>query len=166
MNTVDVLAAVVAGLIAGPLMEAPAYLQRLLRQPLHQDVFAESGRLLRVTGRGQHLVGYLGHTTLSALISILYAVFFNAAGAVEGLVPWGMLGGFVHFIIGGLVVHSAFPVLAPEVLAPGTRTLGFAYANYGARDVLTFLGGHLAFGALVGALYPVLHPALTASAWF
>jgi hypothetical protein len=45
----DRLAAAMAGLIAGLLMESPAYLQRALRRPLRQDVFAEGGRLLGVT---------------------------------------------------------------------------------------------------------------------
>ncbi len=162
--SVHVLAAVIAGLVSGLLMEVPAYLQRLLGLPLHQDVFAESGRLLLVRGRGQRVVGYLGHAALSAVLAVLYAVFFRAAGADDLLVVWGVLGGFMHFVIGGLVIDSAFPVLTPDALAPGRHRLGFAYAHYGMRDVVTFLGGHLSFGALIGVLYPVLHPVLSASA--
>lgn len=80
---VDPAAAALAGLIAGALMEIPAYLQRALHRPLRQDVFAKSGLLLGVEGLAQRFVGYLGHATLSVLIALLYAVFFRATGAVD-----------------------------------------------------------------------------------
>ncbi|MDP9444497.1 MAG: hypothetical protein M3P83_09205 [Actinomycetota bacterium] len=157
---VDPAAAAVAGLIAGQLMEVPAYLQRLLHRPLHQDVFAESGLLLGVYGRGQRLVGYLGHAGLSVIIALAYAAFFRAVGAADQLLCWGLLAGLVHFTIGGLVVAAVFPAVDPSAVATQTGGVGFAYASYGQRDVLTFLGGHLLFGLLVGLLYPALHPAL------
>ncbi len=160
----DPWAAAGAGLIAGLLMESPAYLQRALCRPLRQDVFAESGLLLGVRGRAQRWVGYLGHAGLSVLIALLYATFFHAVGAAEHVLAWGALGGLVHFAIGGLVVAVAFPVVDPPSVRAGTRRLGFAYARYGSRDVLTFLGGHLTFGLLLGLLYPALHPALAVDA--
>jgi hypothetical protein len=155
---VDLAAAALAGLIAGPLMEVPAYTQRLLRLPVHQDVFAEAGEIIGMRDKGRRLGGYLGHAVLSMLIAVLYAVFFRAVGSHEHLLAWGALGGLVHFTIGGLVVDSAFPVLDREVLAEGEHRLGFAYANYGRRDLVTFLGGHAFFGMLIGALYPMFHP--------
>jgi hypothetical protein len=115
-------------------------------------------------GKGRRLIGYLGHAVLSVLIAVLYAVFFRAAGAHEQLLVWGSLGGLLHFTLGGVVVDSGFPVLEREALAAGKHRLGFAYANYGRRDVLTFLGGHVFFGMLIGVLYPMFHPAVGASA--
>jgi hypothetical protein len=161
---VDPSAAALAGLIAGPVMEIPAYLQRALGLPLRQDVFGEGGLLLGVRGRAQRLAGYAGHAVLSVLIAVLYAAFFAAVGAEEHLLAWGLLGGLVHFVIGGLVVAAIFPVLDPPSRAAGLRRVGFAYARYGRRDVLTFLGGHLTFGLLIGVLYPVLHPMLAVQA--
>jgi hypothetical protein len=161
---VDLAAATLAGLIAGPLMEVPAYAQRLLRLTVHQDVFAEAGVIIGIRGKGRRLAGYLGHAVLSVLIAVLYAVLFRAVGSQDQLLVWGALGGLVHFTIGGLVVDSAFPVLGREVLAEGERRLGFAYANYGRRDVLTFLGGHVVFGMLIGALYPMFHPVVGSGA--
>ncbi len=49
--SLDRFAAAVAGLIAGLLMESPAYLQRALRRPLRQDVFASAGTCSACTGR-------------------------------------------------------------------------------------------------------------------
>lgn len=160
----DRFAAAVAGLIAGLLMESPAYLQRALRRPLRQDVFAEGGRLLGVHGPAQRWVGFLGHAGLSVVIALAYVVLFHTVAAVDHLVAWGVLGGLVHFAIGGLVVAAVFPVVDPACAVAGLRRVGFAYACYGRRDVLTFLGGHLCFGVLLGLLYPGLHPALKVSA--
>jgi hypothetical protein len=160
---VDPVAAALAGLVAGPVMEIPAYAQRLLRRPLHQDVFAEAGVIIGVHTAGRRLIGYLGHAILSVLIAVLYAVFFRSVGAADLLLLWGALAGLVHFTIGGLVVDSAFPVLDRQAVASEVHRLGFAYANYGRRDLLTFLGGHLVFGMIVGSLYPVLHPAVHGS---
>ncbi len=161
---VDPVAAALAGLIAGPVMETPAYVQRLLRRPLRQDVFAEAGVIIGVHKGGRRLVGYFGHAVLSVLIAVLYAVFFGGIGAADSLLAWGALGGLVHFTIGGLVVGWAFPVLDRQAVAAGLQRPGFAYVNYGRRDVLTFLGGHVVFGMVVGGLYPLFHPGLDASA--
>lgn len=133
-----------------------------LHRPLRQDVFAEAGTLLGLRGRGTRLVGYLGHATLAALIACAYAGFFRLVGE-DLLVGWGVVGGVVHFLVGGAVVGAMFPVVDEHVerLHPG-----FAYRHYGRRDVLTFLVGHLTFGALLGLLYPLLHPSLdVAAAW-
>ena len=155
----DAAAAALAGLVAGALMETPLYLQRALRTSVHQDVFAEGGRLLGVRGRLQRPVGYLGHAALSVIIALAYAGFFQAMGARDHLLAWGALGGLVHFAVGGLVVGAIFPVVdrLPGLVA---STPGFAYVRYGRRDVLTFLGGHLSFGMLLGLFYPALHPAV------
>ena len=158
--SLDPLAAAVAGLIAGLVMETPAYLQRALHLPLRQDVFSEGGLLLGVRGRAQRLVGYLGHAGLSAVIALLYVVLFHTVAALDHLMAWGVLGGLVHFAVGGLVVAGVFPVVDPDSAAAGLRGVGFAYARYGRRDVLTFLAGHVGFGSLLGLLYSGLHPAL------
>ena len=152
----NVVSAVIAGFAAAQLMETPAYLQRALRRPLRQDVFAEGGILLGVRGRATRVVGYLGHATLATAIACAYAAFFHLVGA-HHLLAWGGLGGLLHFAIGGAVVGAVFPVVAGAIDAMHP---GFAYRRYGRRDVATFLSGHLAFGSLLGVLYPVLHPTL------
>ena len=145
-------------------MEIPAYLQRRLGFQLHQDVFAESGKILGAHGRGQRLVGFLGHATLSVIIALLYAALFRLIRAEDHLLGWATLAGLAHFTIGGLVVAAAFPVVDPSARTAGLRRVGFAYVRYGRRDLLTFLGGHVAFGLLLGWLYPALHPHLSIAA--
>ena len=165
----DIVGAVVAGVIAAQVMETPAYAQRALGLPLRQDVFAEGGILLRARGRRTRLAGYLGHAALAAGIACLYAALFHLVGE-DHLLAWGAVGGIVHFAIGGAVVGALFPLVQhrPDEPGPPGPTLGwgaaphpgFAYLRYGGRDVLTFLVGHLSFGVGLGVLYPALHPGL------
>lgn len=119
---------------------------------------------MRAHGFVQCPVGYLGHAAFSAVIAGLYAAFFTALNARDHLVAWGLVGALVHFTIGGLVV-GAFARLHPQmpqhVPAPGVF-----YRRFGRRDVLTFLGGHLVFGAAVGLLYALLHPHVGLAAAF
>lgn len=158
----DVVSATLAGVLAAQVMEAPAYLQKALRMPLRQDVFAEAGTLLGLRGQARRWAGYFGHATLAAVIACAYAALFQLVGN-DRLLAWGAIGGLVHFLIGGAVVGALFPVVDPHIAA---RTPGFAYSIYGRRDVITFLAGHLTFGTLLGLLYPVLHPGLqTSAAW-
>ena len=159
---VDLLSAAVAGVVAAQVMETPAYVQRALHLPLRQDVFAEAGVLLGVTGSGRRLLGWVGHAVLAAVIACAYAGFFTIVGE-DHLLAWGAVGGLVHFAVGGAVVAALFPVVDATVTA---RRPGFAYRQYGRLDVVTFLAGHLTFGLLVGALYPLLHPQLSAAALF
>ena len=151
--SVDVVAAVAAGVLAAQPMEAPVYLQRALGLPVHQDVFAEGGTLLGAPPRLRRLVGWLGHGTLAALLALLYVLAADLAGLDDRLWLWGLLGGLVHGVVGGLVV-GLFPTVEPQAARGGAH--GVFYRRYGLPDVLTFLSGHLVFGALVGLLYSAL----------
>ncbi len=169
----DVLSAVIAGVVVAQVMEGPAYLQKALGLPLRQDVFVEAGILLKARGTRTRLLGYAGHAVLAAVIACAYAGFFHAVGE-ERLLAWGLIGGLIHFFVGGVVMAALFPFLPETTTQPDLKTAsngwrsgphpGFAYRKYGARDALTFLGGHLVFGSLLGVVYPALHPTLTAAA--
>lgn len=152
---VDAVAATVAALVAAPLMEVPAYTQRALRLGVRQDIFSEAGWILRAPARGRRVAGYIGHSALAVGIVLLYATFFAAVARNDHLALWGIFAGGVHAALGGIVV-GAWPDLHPE-MPDGVPAPGVFYRHYGRRDVLTFILGHLCFGALVGTLYALLH---------
>ncbi len=147
----DFVAAAVAGLLAAQPMEVPVYLQKRLGLPVRQDIFAEAGSMLRSPRRCQRVVGWMGHAATGVVVAMLYALLFAAVRADDGLVVWGIVGGIAHFAVGGLVV-GAFPLVHPDMPDPVSPP-GVFYWRYGALDVVTFLGGHLLFGTLVGLLY-------------
>lgn len=160
--SIDVVAAVVAALVAAPLMEVPAYAQRALQLGIRQDVFAEAGAILRAPASTRRLVGYLGHSVLAVAIVLLYASFFAAVAHNDHLALWGVFTGAVHGLLGGVVV-GAWPDLDPRMPDP-VPAPGVFYRHYGRRDVLTFLAGHIGFGVLAGTLYAVLHRGIPVAA--
>jgi hypothetical protein len=161
-STIDPLAAAVAAVVAAQLMEVPAYLQRRLGLPVRQDIFDEGGSILRVSPPWRRPAGWLGHAALAIAIVLLYAAFFAAVARNDHLALWGLFAGVVHGLLGGVVV-GAFEDLHPrmphEVPAPGVF-----YRHYGRRDVLTFVAGHLWFGAMAAVMYALLHNDLSAAA--
>lgn len=107
-----------------------------------------------VIGTGMHLVLGLG-------FGALYALYFEWLGDIDWL--YGAIGGAIH---GALVLLVALPILpglhprmATDSRGPeptgGLEPPGPLGRNYGnSTAIFTFLG-HLAFGAVMGALYPL-----------
>jgi hypothetical protein len=160
---IDPFAAAVAGLVAAQCMEVPAYTQRAMGLGVRQDIFAESGSILRAPRRLLRPVGWLGHGLLAMTIVLLYSTFFAAVGN-NHLAWWGIVAGAVHGGLGGIVI-GAWPDLHPDIpehlLAPGVF-----YRHYGHRDVVTFCVAQLIFGLVAGTLYAVLHSGLPVGAVF
>lgn len=96
------------------------------------------------------LVGFLVTIMMSGLIGIAYGAVFEtvtrSAGAATGLKV-----SLVHLALAGIFVGlvGAMHPLVPEVVA----SPGFFMSRYGGLGILAFVAAHLAFGAIVGALY-------------
>jgi hypothetical protein len=154
MLDVEVGAAVLAGLIAGAIMEGPVYLQKALGLPVKQNIFRTWGILFGQRGAAGYVIGFLFHQAIAAVAAILYAVFFNLIGVEGDLWLYGLIGGLIHWTLAGPIV-AVIPSLNPDT--GNLREQGFAYKNYGALDVITSLVGHLSFGAITGILYGYFH---------
>jgi hypothetical protein len=151
---IEVGPAILAGLIAGAIMEGPVYLQKALGLPVKQNIFRTWGNLFGQRGTAGYVIGFLFHEFLAAVIAIGYAVFFRLIGVEGDLWLWGLIGGLIHWTLAGPVV-KLIPSIDPDTGEVGQQ--GFAYKNYGGLDVATSLVGHLSFGALTGILYGYFH---------
>ena len=154
MLDVEIGAAVLAGLIAGAVMEGPVYLQKALGLPVKQNIFRTWGLLFGQRGTAGYVIGILFHQLLAAVIAVLYAVFFRLIGVEGDLWLWGLVGALIHYTLAGPIV-AVIPSLNPDT--GRVREQGFAYKNYGALDVVTSFVGHLSFGLLTGILYGFFH---------
>jgi hypothetical protein len=125
---VQIWPAVVAGLIAGVVMEGPVYLQKALGLPVKQNVFRTWGNLLGLRGTGGYAAGVLFHEGLAAVIAIGYAVFFRVIGVDGSLWLWGLVGALVHYTLAGPVV-KVLPSLDPDTGEVGRQ--GFALHSGG-----------------------------------
>ena len=103
--SVDPVAACLAAVVAAQCMEVPAYTMRRFGMPVHQDVFAESGAILRAPRWCRRPVGWLGHAALAVGIVLLYSTFFAAVGN-DHLVWWGLFAGAVHGGLGGVAIGA------------------------------------------------------------
>ncbi len=155
MIEVQVGAALVAGLIAGAIMEGPVYLQKAVGLPVKQNIFRTWGNMFGLRGGSGYVVGFIFHEVLAAAIAVVYAVFFRLIGVEGSLLLWGVVGALIHFTLAGPVV-KILPSIDPETGAVGQQ--GFAYRNYGALDVATAFMGHMAFGVLTAVFYALLYP--------
>ena len=148
-------AAVLAGLIAGTIMEGPVYMQKAMGLPVKQNIFRTWGQnLLKIRGAAGYVAGFLFHEGIAVFAAVLYAVFFDLVGVEQNLLLWGLLGGLIHRTIAGPVV-AVIPSTDPDTGVTGDQ--GLAYRNYGALDVITSLVGHLGFGASMAIFYALLH---------
>lgn len=147
----DLGIAALSGVLAAQVMELPAYMQRALGLPIRQDIFAETGAILRVSGRLQRFAGWFGHAVTAGVVAMAYAVFFDAVGAHPPSLACGLAAGLVHFAVGGVVI-AAYPAVHPDVPVR-LPVPGFSYRRWGWRDIATFLAGHLVFATLVTLLY-------------
>lgn len=149
-------AAVLAGLIAGVIMEGPVYMQKAVGLPVKQNIFRTWGQnLLRVPGAGGYVAGFLFHEAIAVGAAIIYALFFDLVGVDSNLWLWGLVGALIHLTIAGPVV-AIIPSTDPETAVIGGQ--GFAYRNYGPLDVATSVVGHLGFGLSMAIFYGLLHP--------
>ena len=73
------LPAVIAGLIAGVIMEMPVYLQKALGLDVKQDIFRPWGAMFKLDGAPMYIVGFLFHQVLAAAIALIYALGFTSS---------------------------------------------------------------------------------------
>ncbi len=154
MIEIEIGPAIIAGLIAGAIMEGPVYLQKAMGLRVKQNIFRTWGNMFGQRGVTGYIIGMLFHELLAAVIAIGYAVFFYLIGVEGNLWLWGLVGALVHYTLAGPIV-KLIPSIDPETGEIGKQ--GFAYKNYGALDVVTSFVGHMSFGVLTGILYGYFH---------
>jgi hypothetical protein len=151
----ELVPAVLAGLIAGAIMEGPVYMQKAMGLNVKQNIFRTWGNLLRVPGgTGKYLAGFLFHEGVAVFAAVLYAFFFDFVDAGGSLLLWGLVGALIHYALAGPIV-AVLPSLDPETGVVGGQ--GLAYKNYGILDVGTSFFGHMMFGLSTAILYGLLH---------
>ena len=154
MLDIELGPALLAGFIAGLIMEGPVYMQKALGLPVKQNIFRTWGLLFGQRGTAGYLIGIAFHQLIALFAAVLYAVFFRVIGVDDNLWLWGLIGGLVHWTLAGPIV-KIIPSMDPDTGEIGKQ--GFAYKNYGALDVVTSLVGHLGFGTVTGILYGYFH---------
>ncbi len=145
--------AVLAGLIGGGVMSMLDWTMKPMGMRL--DPHHMWATMMKMRGGAGYIVGVMFHFIISAAIALIYAIGFDVVGADDDLWAWGLLGGAVHWMIGGGMVMPMVPALHPEIPEREPRP-GLFVKNYGSFDVAGFLMTHLAYGLVVGISYAAL----------
>ncbi len=105
------------------------------------------------SGTNTFTAGMAMHLLLSVLIAFVYSWAFEA---IWGAASWfyGLLLGLAHWLVAGLALRM-MDGMNSCVKHNAMNPIGFFANGYGSGAVLTFLVGHLIFGAIVGWLYSV-----------
>lgn len=147
--------AIIAGLAGGLLMTVLAWVVRQLGIDMNGEMMLGTMLVSPPSGTAW-IVGFVLHMILSALIALAYGWGFEQVAHRSG-VGIGLAFAVVHIVIAGVVmamIPAMHPMIPEQMPAPGPFL-----ANMGGVFVGFFIAEHLAYGAVVGALYgPVEHP--------
>ena len=157
----DFAAALIAGLTAGIAMSTVRATIRAAGVPLRLDVVRVWGAVLGRSGSTGLWAGLVAHLAVSAAVGLVYALAFDLLAAAESLWLWGVIGGVIHYLVGGAAL-GLIRGIQPGV--PARRTPPGPYARrLGMPDAAAFLAAHLAFGLVFALAYGFLHPAAGAA---
>jgi hypothetical protein len=141
--------AFVAGIVGGVVVSALTAAARALGVPVNFELFL--GTLLgHPPSLATWLAGLAAHLLLAGLVGLVYGWGFET---LSGRADWrvGLAFGVVHAVVVGLalwLLPAVHPLVAERIPAPGAFL-----SRFGGLGVLVEVAVHLAYGAVVGALY-------------
>ena len=163
-------AAVGAGLIAGAVMSVPLYLGiTMMPRQMKMNLFLMLGTMMvgskpLATGHEATIIGnkpmaYLAggmmHGVMSIVFGLVHVALYSALGLESGLVAWGLLFGFVHWLMSGVGL-SMLPAIHPLIKRGQMEPPGAFAISYPPMTAMGFFILHIVFGVTVGAFYGAL----------
>ena len=147
-------AAIAAGVLATVVMTAMLYMgMAVMPRQMPMNILYMLGTMMM---SGNKMMAYVAGTMMHAMMGIVLALAH--AGVIEGLdltsalVAWGVLFGFVHWIMVGMgmgLIGTMHPLMrSGQMPAPGLFV-----SNLPKMTVMGFLMVHLVYGLVVGVLY-------------
>lgn len=147
-------AAAGAGLIGGAAMSVLLYLGiAMMPRQMKMNLFLMLGTMVFRRDRAMaYAGGAMMHAVMSIVFGLIHVAFFTAFGLETALVAWGILFGFVHWLVSGMglgMIPTMHPLIKRgEMDAPGSFAL-----NYPSMTAMGFFMLHILFGVLVAAVY-------------
>ncbi len=147
-------AAVGAGILAGAIMMVPLYMgMMMMPSQMRMDVLLMLGTM---TGsRNQPMaygIGVMMHGVMSIVFALIHVSLYSAFDLTDALAAWGVLFGFVHWVIVGValgMMRTMHPLIrSGEMENPGPFAISFP-----TMTAMGFFMLHILFGVLVGSFY-------------
>jgi hypothetical protein len=146
-------AAVGAGLIGGAVMGMLLYMGiGMMPRQMKMNLFLMLGTMMFRDRTMAIVAGGMMHAMMSIIFGLIHVAFFVAFDLETGLVAWGILFGFVHWMISGMGL-GMMPMMHPLIKSGEMDSPGAFALNYPSMTAMGFFMLHIVFGVLVGALY-------------
>jgi hypothetical protein len=152
----DIVAAVVAGLVATGVMTAMMYMGRaMMPAQMPMNILYMMGSMMSRSSGPLYLMGFMMHFGMGVIFAIVHTALYQAFGLESELLVWGLLFGAVHWVVASMgmgMMGSMHPRIRDgELAAPGAFL-----KNYPMMSVVGVFMLHLIFGLIVGSVYEAL----------
>ena len=149
-------AAIVAGVVGTVVMTALLYMGLVMMpRQMTMNLLYMLGTMMTGNKVMAYGIGTMMHGTMGIAFGLLHIAVFQALGLVSAVALWGLLFGFVHYLIVGMgmgmigTMHAL--MRSGQMPAPGLYV-----RNFPAMTVMGFLMLHLVYGLVVALLYEAL----------
>jgi uncharacterized protein (DUF2236 family) len=89
---------------------------------------------------------------MSIAFAFAHVGLYQAFDIESSLAAWGLLFGFVHFVVSGMAL-GMMPMMHPGVRAGVVQAPGIFALSYPRATAMGFLMLHVLFGVMVGSFY-------------
>ncbi len=146
-------AAIVAGVVGTVVMTALLYMGvGMMPRQMTMNLLYMLGTMMTGNKVMAYGIGTMMHGTMGIAFGLIHIAVFQALGLVSAVALWGLLFGFVHYLIVGMgmgMIGTMHPMMRNgQMAAPGLYV-----RNFPAMTVMGFLMLHLVYGLVVALLY-------------
>ncbi len=148
-------AAIAAGAVATVVMTAMLYMgMAVMPRQMPMNILYMLGTMMCRNTIIAYVAGTMMHAMMGIAFALAHTAVFQGLDLTSALVAWGVLFGFVHYLIVGMgfgMIGTMHPLMrAGRMTAPGIFV-----SNLPKMTVMGFLMVHLVYGLVVAALYDV-----------
>ena len=156
----NVGAAVGAGIVGAAAMAVVLYMGiAMMPKQVTMNLLYMLGTMMTRATMPAYVVGAMMHAMMGIVFALVHAGLYQALDIETGLAGWGLLFGFVHWIVVGMgmgMVGSMHPLMrspSSEGRSGEMQAPGIFVKNFPPMTAMGFFMLHLLYGLLVGVLY-------------
>jgi len=146
-------AAVGAGVLATVIMTIPMYMGLMMMpRQMPMNILYLLGSMMTPARGPAYVMGAMMHLGMGIVFALIHTGIYQALDLASNLAAWGILFGFVHWIVVGMGL-GMMRVMHPLVKKGELQDPGAFATGYPPMTVMGFLMLHLLFGLLVDVFY-------------
>ena len=152
----DLLPAVIAGLVGGAAMMVILYLgMAIMPEQMKMNQLRLLGTMMLPDGAAAYVGGGMIHAIMSVIFALIHIAIYNALGLGSNLMLWGLAFGVVHWMAAGIAM-GMMPMMHSGIKHGTIGAPGIFASAYPVVTSAGFLLLHLVFGVVVAAIYGAL----------